>query len=63
MPFKAPPMTCYCAKCGWQQTTIPVSDVLMAPHSCPKCGHASLAHRLATTSEAMAAKLKGLLGR
>ena len=63
MPFKAPPTTCYCEKCGWKQTVIPLSDVLIFLPSCPKCEHAPMAHRLATASEAMAAKLKGLLGK
>lgn len=62
MPFKAPPATFYCEKCGWKQTIIPTSDVLMLLPSCPKCHHAPLAHRLATASEAMPAKLKRLLG-
>lgn len=63
MPFNAPPTTFYCAQCGWKQTVIPASDVLMILPSCPKCRHAPLAHRRAKASEAMAATLKGLLRR
>lgn len=63
MSFKAPPTTYYCEKCGWKQTIIPTSDVLTFLPRCPHCEHASMAHRTATASEILAAKLKGLLGR
>lgn len=63
MPFKAPPTTCYCEKCGWKQTIIPVSDVLMLLPSCPRCEHTPMTHRPARASETLAAKLKGLLRR
>lgn len=63
MPFKAPPTTFYCEKCGWKRTIIPTSDLLMLLPSCPKCGHALMAHRTATASEAMAATIKELFRR
>lgn len=63
MPYKAPPMTCFCEKCGWKLTVIPVSDVLPLPPSCPKCKHAPLSHRQATVSEAIVARVKGLSNR
>jgi hypothetical protein len=63
MPCKASSMTCFCEKCGWKLTVIPASDVLPLLPSCPKRTRAPLSHRLATVSEAMAARFKGPLGR
>jgi hypothetical protein len=62
MPFKAPPMTDQCEKCGWKQTVVPEGDVIQRLPSCLKCGH-PLVLRMATKSEVMVAKLKGLLRR
>jgi len=62
MTFKAPPVTDLCEKCGWKQTIVPQGDVIQRLPSCLKCGHHPLVHRMATKSEVMVAKLKGLLG-
>lgn len=62
MPFKAPPMTSLCEKCGWKLTIVPQGDVIHHLPSCLKCGHHPLVHRMATRGEVMVAKLKGLSG-
>lgn len=63
MPFQAAPMTFVCAKCGWQKTTLPLSDVINVARNCPKCGEGSLTHRLASKTETLMAKLGSLLAR
>lgn len=63
MPFKAPPMTELCEKCGWKKTIIPTSDAILLMPCCPKCGDGSPAHRSATKAEIFAAKLGHLFKR
>ncbi|ASD19957.1 hypothetical protein DZA07_32725 [Pseudomonas aeruginosa] len=65
MPIPPPPLTFICPRCSWQKTTVPRSDALLIGRdcytSCPKCGTAPVVRRMATSIEAMRARLEHLL--
>lgn len=65
MPVPPRPLTFSCPCCGWQATTIPLSDCLAIGIDChvicPKCRHTELDTRPATRQEVMKKRLSDFL--
>lgn len=61
MPIPLQPHTFICPHCGWQRTTIPVSDAIQLNIDwfcrCPVCQHTELETRPASRAEIMRARL------
>ena len=60
MPIPMPPTTLSCPKCGWSNTVVPQSDVLLEGHTwftvCPECGHSKLDRKKANIISSLAAQ-------
>lgn len=61
MPIPPYPRTFICSHCGWQRTTIPVSDTFRLEvdwfFQCPACQHTELETRPASRAEIMRERL------
>lgn len=57
MPIKPPPLKIRCPQCDWQRVWQPASDALttadLPPTCCPRCQHADLEARPASTAAAL----------